>query len=450
MKKNVFGSMLVALMFAVPAMAQEQVAATVGGSSPEAAATDSASDEKDAAASFVLRPMGQQGLNLFEAPKFTGPFDGIKVTLGGAFTLGFQALDHSNAAAPRLDANGVDQNLLGTIRPGINLPAANLNLGVQLAPGINLALETYMSSRHHNEMWVKGGYATIEQSPIDLPVLNKVMEHTTIRAGMYEPNYGDAIFRRSDGGNTINNPFAENLLLDAFTTEPGADVMVRLGDAFVMGGLTTGQNKGDIKDGPIAVNAAYLAKAGYDRQINDLLRVRLSGSVYTNNSSPAGTLYAGDRTGSNYWGVTDNAAAAAFTNGRLNPSFRNETKAFQINPFVKVGGLELFGVLEKASGRAVTEAEARDVSQYAGDVVYRFAGDKLYLAGRYNVVKGDLAATVRDITVDRQVVAAGWFISPTMLTKVEYVQQSYDGFPTNDILHGAEFNGFVVQGSLAF
>src|SRR5690606_33068553 len=238
------GSIALALLLAGPVTAQERVASNAAGETNPVVRADSA-EGTAAAAGAVLRPSGRFGLNQFEAPKFTGPFDGIRVTLGGAFTVGFQALDHSNEAAARLDANGVDQNALGAIRPGINLPAANLNLGVQLAPGINLALESYMSSRHHNEFWVKGGYATIERSPIDLPVLNKVMEHTTIRAGMYEPNYGDAIFRRSDGGNTINNPFAENLLLDAFTTEPGADVMVRMGDAFVMGGLTTGQNKGD-------------------------------------------------------------------------------------------------------------------------------------------------------------------------------------------------------------
>src|SRR5690606_14233548 len=194
-----------------------------------------------------------------------------------------------------------------------------------------------------------------------------------------------------------NNPFAENYILDAFTTEPGADVMVRVGDAFVMGGITTGQNKGDIKDGPVGATPAYLAKVGYDRQINDLVRVRLSGSMYANASSPAGTLYAGDRAGSAYWGVVDNDAAASFTNGRINPNFRNETSAFQVNPFVKVGGLELFGVLEHAKGKAATEDDTRDVRQYAGDVVYRFLGDKLYVGGRYNVVKGDLSSTVRDI-----------------------------------------------------
>jgi hypothetical protein len=453
MKKNVFVPMILALAVAAPALAQSgtQLAAASGErGTPAVAGTEDAADAAPAATS-VLRPTGVQGLNTFEAPKFTGPFDGIKVTLGGAFTLSFQALDHSNTAAPRLDpVTGADLNKLADIRPGINLPNANLNLGVQLAPGINMVLESYMSSRHHNEFWVKGGYATIDQSPIDLPALNKVMQYTTIRAGMYEPNYGDALYRRSDNGNTIQNPFAENYLLDAFTTEPGMDVMIRVGDAFAMGGVTTGQNKGDIKDGAIGANPAYLAKVGYDRQFNDLVRFRISGSAYTNESSPSGTLFSGDRSGSNYWGVVDNSAAAAFTNGRLNPRFSNETTAFQINPFVKVGGLELFGVIEQANGKAAAEADARTVRQYAGDAIYRFLGDKLYVGGRYNVVKGDLSTSQLDVSVDRTALAAGWFISPTMLTKVEWVQQNYDGFAANDILNGAEFSGFVIQGALSF
>ena len=36
-------------------------------------------------------------------------------------------------------------------------------------------VESYMSSRHHNEFWVKGGYARSTPSPIDLPLLNDVM-----------------------------------------------------------------------------------------------------------------------------------------------------------------------------------------------------------------------------------------------------------------------------------
>ncbi len=42
-----------------------------------------------------------------------------------------------------------------------------------------------------------------------------------------EINYGDAHFRRSDGGNTFWNPFLENNIMDAFTTEIGAELYWR-------------------------------------------------------------------------------------------------------------------------------------------------------------------------------------------------------------------------------
>lgn len=440
-------------LLATPAVAQQQgdKLATIDTTRRPAAAAQ----QTNASAGVAVQPAASRGFNAFEGQKFEGPFDGVKISVGGAFNMNFQALDHENGAAPG------SPNHFGEIRPGFALPSANLNLNVQLAPGINMVLESYMASRHHNEFWVKGGYATIDRSPIDLPVLNRVFEHTTVRAGMYEPFYGDALYRRADNGNTLQNPFAENLILDAFTTEPGMDALVRLGDAFVMLGVTTGENKGNVRvtrnaadSARIDASPAFVGKVGVDRQVNEMLRVRLSGSVYTVSSSPASTLYAGDRTGSNYWGVLETQGSLndgkAFTNGRLNPGFRNEITAFQINPFVKVGGLELFGVIERATGRAVAEEETREMSQYAGDAVLRFLDDRLYVAGRYNVVRGDLSATVRDIEVDRKVVSAGWFISPNLLTKVEYITQSHSGWAQNSPLYGANFNGFVVQGSIAF
>lgn len=385
---------------------------------------------------------------MFEAPKSTEPFGGVSLKLGGSFAITFQALDHSNTAVERM-VDGKDVNELADLRAGVNLPTANLNLDVQLGRGINMKLESYMSSRNHNDFWVKGGYVSMDASPVDLPFLNNLMEFTTVRVGMYEPNYGDAQYRRSDNANTIRNPFVENYILDAFTTEPGADVMLRLGNAFVIGGLTTGENKGDVKVGAIEAKPAFLAKAGYDRKFGEDARFRLSGSVYTNSSSPGGTLYAGDRTGSNYWGVVDNTAAVAFTNGRINPAFRNEVKAYQINPFIKLGAVEAFAVIEKASGRASTETARRDISQYAADVVYRLFNDRLYAAVRYNTVKGDWDQQT-DLTVSRATIAGGWFVTPNMLTKIEYVRQNYDGFAATDIRNGAKFDGLVIQGAIAF
>ena len=113
--------------------------------------------------------------------------------------------------------------------------------------------------------------------------------------------------------------------------------------------------------------------------------------------------------------MLENTAAsesAQFTSGNVNPGFRNEVTALQLNPFVKVGGLELFGVLERAEGKARTEATRRTFRQQAVDVVYRFAGDALQAGGRYNRVKGQLADMTTDIEGQRWQFGGGWFVTP--------------------------------------
>ena len=436
-----------ALMIAsAPALGQQNSAldAQPGGGSPGSAKVGiAAADSAEAAAVAALYT---PGLNVFEAPKQTAAFTGIHLDWHAAFAQGFQSLDHSNRAA-------ATAGTLQALRPGLNLAMANLSLGAQLMRGVRVDLESYMSSRHHEEFWVKGGYATIDASPIDVPVLNRIMEYTTVKAGHYEVNYGDAHYRRSDGGFTIRNAFVENYILDAFTTEIGGEVMVRKGPGFVIAGVTSGENKGDVKESAVKARPAFVGKIGFDQSLSETVRVRLTGSTYLVSSTPGTTLYGGDRTGSHYFGVMEKEGYVEtdqFTSGRVNPGFKNELSAFQINPFIKLGGLELFGVLEKSSGKAVTETTRRHVSQYAGDVVYRFLGDKLYLGGRYNVVDGDLSLTATDVSVKRAALSGGWFLTPNLLTKVEYVNQKYDGFAVTDIRNGGKFHGLMIEGAIGF
>lgn len=384
----------------------------------------------------------------FERPKQSDEFAGLQLSVGGAFAQTFQALDHEHSAT------AASASQLGSLRPGFNLASANLNIGAQLARGIRVDLESYMSSRHHNEFWVKGGFATIDASPIDVPVLHRIMEYTTVRAGHMEVNYGDAHFRRSDNGNTIRNPFIENYILDAFTTEIGADVLVR-GPAgtFVLGGVTTGQIKGDVKESAVDATPAFVGKVGFDRQFSPMLRLRLTGSMYNASSSPGITLYGGDRAGSRYWGVMEDTASlrvgSFFTNGRVNPGFSNEITALQINPYVEFGNLEVFGVIERARGKAASAADRREANQLAGDVVYRLLNDQLYVGGRYNRVTGDFYGQ-SDLTVTRRALAAGWFITRNLLTKAELVQQDYDGFAATDVRNGGQFRGIAIEGVIAF
>jgi hypothetical protein len=62
--------------------------------------------------------------------------------------------------------------------------------------------------------------------------------------------------------------------------------------------------------------------------------------------------------------VLENTAAteaANFTSGAINPGM-NEMHAAVINPFLKYRGLELYGNLERARGKAVTETARRDLT----------------------------------------------------------------------------------------
>jgi hypothetical protein len=278
------------------------------------------------------------------------------------------------------------------------------------------------------------------------------MKYTTLRVGHFEVNYGDEHFRRSDNGQTMYNPFVGNYILDAFTTEIGGEVYVRAGPWLAMGGVTGGEIHGQVT-APTKRSESYLAKVGFDEQILRHLRFRLTGSMYANGQSASNTLFTGDRAGSRYYDVLENTASSETANawsGAIRPGFSNNVHAFVVNPFVKCNGLELFGNLETATGKGATEVNNRTVRQLVGEGLYRFANDHLYLGARYNTVGGELAGITNDITVNRWQYGGGWFVTPLLLTKLEYVNQKYLNFPTSDIRSGGQFKGFMLEGVLAF
>jgi hypothetical protein len=400
-----------------------------------------------------LRAQDKRGLNVFETTKDPGvEFTGFKFDFAASFTSQVQNLSHRNTAAPNM-VSGVNANQLADIGFGFNNSTANLGLNVQLAPGIRVALNTYLSSRHHNETWVKDGYVQIDQSPIDFAPLKALMEIVTVRVGHMEINYGDAHFRRSDNGNAIYNPFVGNYIMDAFTTEIGGEVYLKAVNVIAMGAVTGGEIRGTVLT-PGQRGPTYIGKLGFDRQVKDDLRVRLTGSMYKADKALSNTLYGGDRAGSRYYYVLENTSAtetAQKDSGLINPGFKNKVTAFQMNPFVKFRGLELFGVVERAEGKASTEITERIWKQYAVDTVYRFLPDeKLFVGARYNRARGELTGITGDVGADRWQFGGGWFVTPNILAKAEYVNQKYFGYPASNIKNGGTFNGMMLEGVIAF
>jgi hypothetical protein len=403
------------------------------------------------------RPEDKRGINVFETPKDQSvAYDGFKLQWGAAFTQQFQGLDHSNTAAPALVTTAgvtTDANQLIRIGHGPNNATANLYLNGQLAPGIRVAMTSYASARHHNETWVKDGYLLVDASPIDWKPLNDIMKYVTIRVGQFEINYGDAHFRRSDNGNSIRNALVGNYIMDAFTTEVGGEVYARANGFLAMAGVTGGESRGMITS-PQRRAPSYLTKVGYDKKFSDDFRFRLTGSEYATASSVNNTLFSGDRGGSRYYDVLQNTSStetAQAWSGAIQPGLSNSIHSYVVNPFVQFHGLEFFGNFERAKGRALGETANRTWNQNVEEVVYRFASDqRLYVAARYNTAQGQLTVGTPDVTVKRSQIGGGWFLTPNVLTKIEFVNQKYLDFPTTDIRNGGQFKGFMVEGVVAF
>ena len=470
------------------------------------------------------RGWDKDAINVFEPSKTEQQpeFTGFKIRIGGSFTQDYQNLKSTNKAnyVAFSGTNTENKNLLyGYIRAedttssvlaGFNLAMANLNFDMQIGDGVRVCLENYMSARHHNEFWVKGGYIQFDK----LPMFGNPQwftDYVRVKIGHFQPDFGDMQFRRSDGGNTMFNPFVENGILDAFSTEIGGEVyLFPVKGIMVMGGMSSGFINGNIVKQPDANNSygvvpnkrspSIFGKVAYDNMFGDL-RFRLSASVYNNSNVTSNTMFAGDRTGSHYFGIMEPAklnglpisigtspsntatqAGPNFTSGRLNPGFSNRVTAISISPFIKFHGLEIFGSYDIVNGSVYADTvsdggrvtwDKRSANQLMVEGAYRFlANEQAYIAARFikvsaepsGVKYSDKAGTYDPVSnpldddktgqakvnLDRLAIAAGWFPTKNLLLKVEYMVQNWKDYPRSDYRYEGKVSGFMVEAVIGF
>jgi hypothetical protein len=305
-------------------------------------------------------------------------------------------------------------------------------------------------------------------------------KHVRLKIGEFTPNYGDMQFRRSDAGNCMYNPFVENYIIDAWTTEIGGEVYVfPIKGLMLMAGATNGQVEGNVTaypdqappgfNAPIERNPSIFFKAAYDKTMENL-RFRISASSYSNAGNVINSLYLGDRGGSHYSmimeqarsliliegvpsGIGPSTVANNKDSGRFLPLFNNKVNSFMINPFIKFHGLEFFGTYEKLKGSMYFEPANADRSftQLAGELIYRFLPrDQLYVGARYNTITGQQLFQTNDVTITRTTMVAGWFPTRNILIKAEYVTQKYLDFTPYDYQYNGKFNGVTLQAVVSF
>ena len=236
----------------------------------------------------------------------------------------------------------------------------------------------------------------------------------------------------------------------------------------------------------------YYFKVSYDKKINKNIRIRPTFSGYICPTSYGGTLYNSDRGGSPYEGVMNSTAlgydvTTTVANGYFGPNNYAKDNSFMGNLFARIYGFEFFGTYEIAKGNEIPKTIGVGKNPITGngsllplpvntlpftinnasvEGLYYFGTHKQFDIGvRYttvsknaqsNVQGTDYKGTVYTIpgyalkmSTNRLQIAAGWRLTNNIMTKIEYVKQTYSNFAQ----YGTGtpfFEGFMVEAAISF
>ena len=362
------------------------------------------------------------------------------------------------------------------VESGLILPTANFDIYAKVMSGFNVKLQTMLASHHHNDTYVKGGYATIDNLDFVAPgFLSDIMRNTTIKIGVNDINYGDDQFRRTDNANVMRNPFINNLAVDGYLQGTHLEVLYRIPSisSFAVVGVTNGQaNPADVAVTDYNANAgtassnryALYGKLGFDHQLNDDFRFRITESVYFVEGINRNDLYSSDKAGDvarNIFGAAADSSQTVGWNamsgyiktpgGTYVSKTAADMVASKTNLFTKYQDTEFYAFYEKVNGKDVQD-KSMDMDHYGIELVQRFYNDKFWAAARYEnaVVKyADAFNDFGDAELTQWQLGLGWFLSKNAVAKLEYIDQEREKFSIYKD-GKASFNGFMINASLSF
>lgn len=420
----------------------------------------------------------------FEPEKDTSGFSGKpEVSFATDLSFYFQGLsqDYKGVTIPTTSAavpTGYTTTTVADtpIESGLILPTANLDINAKIMSGFNVKLQTMLASHHHNDTYVKGGYATIDNLDFIAPgFLSSIMRDTTIKIGVNDINYGDDQYRRTDNANVMRNPFITNMGVEGYLQGTHLEILYRIPaiSSFAMVGITNGQaNPQDVAKTEYDANAGtansnrygIYGKIGFDHEYTNDLRFRATESIYSISGSNRNDLYSSDKAGNVITNVLGTGASDAMSsgwnamsgyvktaNGNIVLKSAADVLASKTNLFLKYKDTELYGMYEIADGSDVNDKDMK-MKHYAVDLVQRFNNDKFWAAARYEnaVVKyADAFNDFGDAELTQWQLGLGWFLSKNAVAKFEYIDQTREKFSIYK--NGdAEFKGFMVNASLSF
>jgi hypothetical protein len=381
-----------------------------------------------------------------DMPMQIGSLEDLKLYMGLQSVGRFQALQQQNVFIGGVQQAGLD--------PGIQDPFANLSFLASIPDKLDVYFDLYVASRPHpNTMYAHEGYLLFKQlpAPFEAGPLGQAFNYVNLKVGAFDLDFGDDNYRRSNNARVQRNPLIGNPLIDPNVEELGAELYSIKGPVYWLIGVGSGTTTEYFDYGS---SASFHGKL-WAYPLPDL---RTSVSAYhvdlsgTNTANQNSDLYNAGRSGEPFaavFGGGDDPGSILPGNGKDVTAVEGDV-TWNHWPFEIYSNV---GYTQDSDTNGPTPGTPAERWLYGTfEPVYHFT-PAIYVAARYSFgVANAVHGVETDGWVDRIEVGGGYWITNSVLSKLEYVYQQYHGFAADtDEVSGVDaspnprFNGVLLE-----
>ena len=350
---------------------------------------------------------------------------------------GFQALDIDNKLGTAPD-----------MATGFPAAIANVMVFAEIADGVDLFTEYYLSSKHHlGDVYDHEGFILFDHLPdqLNVGILEPIFNVLDVKAGHFEVDFGNQHWVRSDEGEVQKNPLVGNYLVDPNLVENGAEIIAHHNWLHLVLGAGNGVTSEDFRSKRDYSKHGKILIEPESKKFNVAFSAyQVDHSENKSNESRA-QLFSGARSGSRYAGLNPATGSSDPDFAKLLLGAGQDIFAWQADAGVHFGPVSLsglFGMFEDGdtdgfdkTNIAGTSGEPKDEWAYYGIEGKVDVTKNGYLAARYSAADADKISSVTSKAEGSRVqVGYGYHLWDGILMKLEYMNQKWTNFQQQEIL----------------
>lgn len=403
------------------------------------------------------------------------PFDQRGVEIGAIddtrFNLGFHVVGRGQSfkqSGVRIYDGGT-WTTPDSIGPGMQTGWGNIDFQLDIGGDIEVFFDLLIATqRHPTRTWGHQGYFYIRQMPEDsfLAPANRLFEFVDIKAGNFNPNFGNDIHRRSINADVQRNPLIGNPLVSPQGVEPGLEIIHE--------GEINGRNFGLMVGGGIGApeqdfnsdrKFSVRGKGWFAPQENLELAYSIYHVDHGDDVDRGTNLFRRERLGSAYssvWNLHNDDSGSGEGPGQVRLGDGRRLTAQQGDLSWDITDRFFANAhlgYANASGADPSNQTGTEKWLYYGTDLTYYVTDDVYVSGRYSEANARrFLESDNTGYLSRLQAGIGFWIADGFLLKVEYVYQEARGFNDGtrgisgnvDVGANPSFQGGILELSYSF